>query len=49
MDELTQELLTLLDRIEVDDDPSLASQRFDIVKKYGWEIEFGEIVSSEIH
>lgn len=33
--ELLRELLTLLDRIEMEDDASLAEQRFKILEKYG--------------
>ncbi len=39
------EILTLLDLIEVNDDPNLASQRFDIAEKYGIEVVFGEPIS----
>ena len=39
-------LLTLLDRIEIKDDASLASQRFDIAEENGLTVEFGEKVSS---
>lgn len=36
MTELEIELLTLLDLIEVNDDASLASNRFEIVEKHGY-------------
>jgi len=49
MDDMTRELLALLDLIEVNDDPSLASQRFDIAEKHGYEVEIGQEVSKEIH
>ena len=35
-DELHAQLMTLLDRIEMDDDPTLASQRFDIMESFGY-------------
>ena len=34
----TEELLELLDRIEIEDDASLASQRFIITEKYGMKV-----------
>ena len=34
------ELMDLLDRIELEDDASLAGERFDIVKKHGFEVTF---------
>lgn len=40
------EILTLLDRIETQEDSTLASQRFDIAEKYGMTVEMGEKVSS---
>ena len=48
MTELEKELFTLLDRIETQEDLELAGQRFDIAEKYGYTIEFGELVSSTI-
>lgn len=48
-DEFVSEILALLDRIEVEDDPTLARQRFDIGEKYGFTIEFGEVISGELH
>ena len=40
------EILTLLDRIEITDDPSLAGQRFDIAEKHELTVEFREKTSS---
>ncbi len=48
MDEMTSELLALLDRIEVEEDLSLTSQRFDIAEKYGMRVVFGEEVSGRM-
>ena len=44
-DGFVAEILTLLDRIEIEDDASLTGQRFSIGKKYGLTVEFGEPVS----
>ena len=44
-----EEILTLLDLIEIEDDPSLAKQRFDIGEKYGLTVEMGEPISGEKH
>lgn len=49
MDDMTRELLTLLDLIEVNADPELAGQRFDIAEKYGYKVEFGQEVSAAIN
>jgi len=38
-------LLTLLDRIEIEEDYTLASQRFEIAEQCGFIISFGEQVS----
>ena len=35
METLIDQLLTLLDRIEIEDDASLASQRFEMLEQYG--------------
>ena len=43
------EILTLLDLIEIEDDASLSSQRFDIARKYGMTVEFGELISGMKH
>ena len=48
-DDLTQELISLLDRIELDDDASLSSQRFDIAKKHGHKVIIKGWTSSEKH
>lgn len=48
-DGFIEEILTLLDRIEIEDDASLARMRFDIGEKYGLTIEFGELVSGAIN
>ena len=47
MSEFEKELLALLDLIEVSEDSTLASQRFDLAGKYGYEVVFGEKISSE--
>jgi len=46
--ELTMELLTLLDQIEVEEDLTLTVQRFKILEKYG-EVQFGFEISSREH
>ncbi len=38
--EFVREILTLLDRIEVEEDHTLASQRFDIAEKHGFTVIF---------
>lgn len=43
------EILTLLDLIEIEDDASLASQRFDIARKHGITVEFREQISGLKH
>jgi hypothetical protein len=43
------EILTLLDRIEIEDDHTLASQRFEIAEKYGITVEIGEPLSGAIN
>jgi len=43
------EILALLDRIELEDDADLASQRFAIAEKYGLTVEFGEPISGLIN
>ena len=47
--DFVDEILTLLDRIEIDEDHTLASQRFDIGRKYGFTIAYGELISGEKH
>ena len=53
MNDITHELLALLDRIEVDStDPeiqAIARQRFQIAAEYGYTVTFGEEASSESH
>jgi len=39
--------LALLDRIEIEQDYTLAKQRFDIARELGYTVEFGEQVSGE--
>lgn len=46
---VASDLLTLLDRIEIEDDPSLANQRHDIAEKHGMAVEFGEQVSGRFN
>ena len=38
-DGFVAEILTLLDRIEIEDDSSLAGQRFNIVEKHGMTVK----------
>ena len=40
---------TLLDRIEIEEDHTLARQRFDIARECGYEVVFGEKISGETH
>ena len=40
MDAMASELLALLDRIEVEEDLSLTTQRFNIAEKYGMTVMF---------
>lgn len=47
--EFVGEILTLLDRIEIENNSSLASQRFDIAEKHGFEVVIGESISGAIH
>lgn len=53
MDELTSELLTLLDLIENESDEQriqdIAHQRFEICKKHGLTVRFGAQTSGEIN
>jgi len=48
-DGFVSEILTLLDRIEIEEDSSLAVQRFAIGEKHGLTIEFGEPISGAMH
>lgn len=45
---MERELLALLDRIEIADDPTLASQRFDIAEKHGYTVEICQKTSGEL-
>lgn len=47
--DFVSEICALLDRIEIDDDASLASQRFDIAEKYGMTVVFGEQTSGQLN
>ena len=42
MDQMTKDLLDLLDRIETEEDSLLATQRFDIVERHGYVVSFDE-------
>jgi len=42
-------LLTLLDRIEIEEDHTLASQRHQIARDCGLTVVFGEKTSGETH
>jgi len=42
------ELLTLLDRIEIEDDATLAHQRFAMGEKYGLTVEFSYPISGNM-
>ncbi len=42
-------LLTLLDRIELEQDYTLASQRFDIARSLGLTVAFGEQISGRLN
>lgn len=45
---LEQQLLTLLDRIEVEEDYGLADRRFQILESLGYKVAFGEKVTSTV-
>lgn len=49
MSELEQGFLALLDRIEVEEDYTLASQRFDLVEMYGYTVHLCGEASQEKH
>ncbi len=50
MTEMESLLLALLDRIEVEEDHTLAKQRFDIGEQCGYTVEItGEIVSGLVN
>ena len=48
-DGFIEEILTLLDRIELEEDSDLAGQRFDIAEKHGLTIEICEPASGALH
>ena len=48
-EEFVSEILTLLDRIEIEEDHTLASMRHDIAEKHGMTVEFCEPVSGLMH
>ncbi len=48
-DGFIEEILTLLDLIEIEEDSSLAGQRFAIGEKHGLTIEFGEKISGRMN
>jgi len=47
--DFVDEILTLLDRIEIEKDYTLASQRFDIAEKHGIEVIIGEPISGRMN
>ncbi len=47
--EFVQEILTLLDLIEVDEDHTLARHRFRIAEKHGMTVVIGEPISGMRH
>ena len=44
-----EEILTLLDRIEIEGDASLAGQRHDLAEKHGFKVVRGEFISGRIN
>lgn len=48
MTKLESLLLALLDRIEIEEDASLATQRFEIAESMGYTIVIGEQISGAI-
>ena len=46
---LMSEIFALLDRIEIEENSTLSSQRFDIMEKYGYKVEFNFSVSASIN
>ena len=48
MTEMEKELLALLDLIEITEDSTLATQRFDIAEKYGYVVIIGEKTTSKL-
>lgn len=47
--EFVSEILTLLDRIEIEENHELASQRHDIAEKHGFTVVMGEPISGAHH
>lgn len=45
---IIHKLLALLDRIEVDNNPDLATQRFDIMEEHGCEVVFEMPISGRL-
>ena len=43
MEQMTKDLLELLDRIDNEDDSSLTWERFDIAERNGYTVEFEKI------
>lgn len=48
IDPMASELLDLLDRIEVGEDLSLTTERFDIAERYGFTVVMGEEISNRL-
>lgn len=48
-DEFIHEILALLDRIELEEDHTLADQRHAIAEKHGMKVVFGVQASAETH
>ena len=48
-DGYVEEILTLLDLIELQDDASLAVQRHDIAKNHGFKVTYGDDISGLIN
>lgn len=49
MSAMSSTFLALLNRIEIEEDSSLASQCHDIAEKHGLTVHFGEPISGETH
>ena len=47
--EFVHEIITLLDRIEIEQNHELASQRHDIAEKHGMTVVFGEPISGAMN
>ena len=48
-DKMIDLLLTLLDRIEIEEDHTLSTQRFEIAESLGLTVEFGEQISGRLN